>query len=49
MSAELIFIAGGFIFSGTIYGAVMVGGVALRMKMIEEDRSDELPGSESNG
>jgi hypothetical protein len=41
MSTELVFIAGAFVFAGTVYGAVMAGGFALRGMMISEGRSDD--------
>lgn len=44
MTTEMIFIAGAFIFSGTVYGAVMVGSFVLQSKMIDEDRAE--PGQE---
>lgn len=40
MSEAMIFIAGSFVFAGTVYGAVMAGGFALKTKMVEEDRDD---------
>ena len=43
MSTEFIFIAGAFIFAGTVYGAVMAGGFALRMTMLDQNRDREPP------
>jgi hypothetical protein len=45
MTTEMIFIAGAFIFSGTVYGAVMVGSFVLQSKMVEE----EAAGPEQDG
>jgi len=47
MSATYIFIAGSFIFAGTVWGALMVGGVALGRHMGPGvDGRGETPASE---
>ena len=49
MSATYIFIAGSFIFAGTVWGAVMAGGVALGRHMgPDTDERGEAPAPEGS-